>query len=442
MSNDRRKQHGKASPTRAPQTPQRASSGSSNPQKPQNTSTNDRACDQHQSHSGLTDCMRSLATALARGEESRSADIQSIDSSVYLDNARFGKERAALFHRLPVPLMPSASLASGQAKTHDHYGLPLLVTRDRSSTVRVMLNVCRHRGTRLVEEDGLITASALVCPYHAWTYRLDGTLKGLPRQDTFPGLDKARYGLRQYAAVESGGLLWTKLDGSAIEDGEALGALADDFDALKLAQSHVFSSRVHQVNANWKLIMDAFLESYHVQRLHKATIAPFFADSITRSNREGLHFRSVVARTDYAHTKDHEAFDQLRQKITFSYSLLPAAVVVVSPDYINVMLIYPKGPGQSFVEDFMLVPEKPVTRLEHEHWAESFAFLDDGVFGAEDFRAAELGQQGLASGGLETLTLGTAEYAVAEFHQTVEQLLGDQARQHSAEGFNGTDGLT
>ncbi|MGK2285313.1 aromatic ring-hydroxylating oxygenase subunit alpha [Pedomonas sp. V897] len=376
-----------------------------------------------------------LARRIARREEEEAPALATLEAGVYLDAARFEKE-VRLFRRLPVPLAPSALLPEpGMAAAHDGYGVPLLLTRDKAGEARVFLNVCRHRGTRLVEAEGVLTAPRIVCPYHAWTYGLDGRLVGLPRPETFPGLDKADYGLKALPATERGGLIWAVLDSAAAQEGtEAdgtradfdgfLGEVAADLDALGLGAHHLYARRTHDVAANWKLIMDAFLEAYHVQRLHRNTIAPFFADAVAATDRIGPHFRNAVGRVDFVDSVDAEDFSHLRHLLTFSYSLLPGAVVVASPDYINVMLLYPRAVDRTLVEDFMLIPEPPEDEKAEDHWRRSFELLDSGVFGAEDFRAAALSQQGLAAG-IDRVTLGGLELNVARFHETLEGLLGN-----------------
>ena len=103
--------------------------------------------------------------------------------------------------------------------------------------------------------------------------------------------------------------------------------------------------------------------------------------------------------------------------------MFPGTVLIVSPDYINLMVLMPQAVDRVLVEDFMLIPEPPQTEKALAHWEKSWKLLDEGVFAAEDFRAAELGQQGLSSGAIERLTLGTLELGVRHFHDAVEAAL-------------------
>ena len=374
-----------------------------------------------------TEGQLALAAVVARGESSHGESITTVPASVYTDPAHFERERSSLFGRLPQVIAPSALLPRGNmAVPHDGFGLPLLLARDREGKAKVFYNVCRHRGTRLVEGGEALCSPRIVCPYHAWSYSLDGALAGMPRPDTFPGLDRSRYGLAELPSFEAGGLIWFAREEADFADGQIFAdarSLAPEFDAFGLAGHHLYRRRIHDVASNWKLIMDAFLESYHVQRLHAPTIAKFFTDGVTAADALGRHQRSAVGRIDHMAGIDREDWPALRAVITFAYQLFPATIMIMSPDYVNLMVLMPQAVGRTLVEDFMLIPEPPATAEEEDHWARSWALLDEGVFGGEDYRAAALGQEGLATGVVKALTLGTLETGIRHFHDQINAAL-------------------
>ncbi|HEY5459387.1 MAG TPA: aromatic ring-hydroxylating dioxygenase subunit alpha, partial [Sphingomicrobium sp.] len=206
---------------------------------------------------------RALAEALARGETVLGDGFETLPANIYIDPGRYEAEQRNIFDKVPHLLAPSALLTEPrQAVAHDGYGTPLILTRDDDGRAHVFANVCRHRGTRLIDSEEPVPAKRIICPYHAWAYKPDGELTGMPRADCFPGFDKSAHGLREFPCVEAGGLIWwAKNDAADFTD--AL-ALAPDLDAFGLGDHYLYRRRTHDVAGNWKLFVDAFLESYHV----------------------------------------------------------------------------------------------------------------------------------------------------------------------------------
>ena len=298
----------------------------------------------------------------------------------------------------------------------------VIMVRHTDDSIRVLYNRCPHKGVQVAGETCGNTGKFFRCPYHAWTYSVDGRLLALPRPDTFPGLEKDGYSLVELPSCETGGLIWfcPREETADFTLAQTIGA---DFDALGMGEQVLFRRKTHEVAGNWKLIMDAFLESYHVTRLHAKTIGPFFKDGATSGDMIGPHARSAVGRLEDMDKVDLTDMAALRRVVTYAYQLLPGALIIPSPDYINVMVMMPQAHDRTLVEDFMLIPEHPATDKARDHWERSWALLDGGVFAGEDFRAAELGQQGLATGAVPHLTLGTLEGGIRRYHETVEEAL-------------------
>jgi phenylpropionate dioxygenase-like ring-hydroxylating dioxygenase large terminal subunit len=374
-------------------------------------------------HRRPTEGQLNLARRIQSGDRLDMPGTSTLDPAIYTDEDRFRAERDRLFEAMPVVVAPSALLPEpNSAVTHDGFGMPLLLSRDKTGRLHVFLNICRHRGTRLVNEDGVVTGPRIICPYHAWAYAPDGKLAGLPRPEAFPGMDKGDYGLIEMPSVEAGGMIWAGLDRTRDYDfSYANGPLRQDFEALGFAGMHLYKRRTHEVEGNWKLIMDAFLESYHVQRLHQDSIARFFGDGEGSGDQIGPHQRSLVTRKFDDGTVDLEDWPTLRRLGTFTYQLLPATVIICSPDYVNVMTIMPQTVRETLVEDFMLIPEPPKGEKAEDHWARSWALLDGKVFGEEDFGACRLGQKGLDSGEVGEILLGGLEQGLKRFHTEVER---------------------
>src|SRR5262249_23011533 len=153
-----------------------------------------------------------------------------------------------------------------------------------------------------------------------------------------------------------------------------------------------------------KLIVDAFLDGYHIRHLHRGTVYQFFLDARSEAERAGPHIRAVTGRRTLAEMRDRalDAAD-LRQLVTPSYLVFPNTILVLHPDYLSVLTAAPVAADLTRFVHTMLIAEAPRTEMEETHWAKSFALVDDGVFGAEDLAVTEAVQRGLGAGADETV---------------------------------------
>lgn len=348
-----------------------------------------------------------------------------IPVSHYTDVQRFETERQRFFLERPLLLAHETQIPqAGDAIVQDWLGLPLITLRDKDGEIGTFMNVCRHRGMRLVQAEGQTCLRSLVCPYHQWTYGLDGQLRNIPRDETFAGLDTDSLGLVAIPTAVRNGLVWVQAEGEMDID-DHLAGLGRDFDYFRLGEFNFCQRSVRTVEANWKLIQDAFLDGYHVTRLHKNTVGPFFPDALAGSEFVGDHLRSAVARNEIEEASGlgRGELGDIKRLVTFSYTTFPNAVLVFQPDYTSIISLFPQAPDRTIFVHTMLTPQPPETREQRDHFDRSFKLIDEGVFAAEDVFVAVGAQQGLNSGANESLLFGGLEEAAARFHQLIDQHL-------------------
>jgi glycine betaine catabolism A len=371
-----------------------------------------------------------LAAQMGRRDSPEWDAVESgVDPAIYYDPARHAAEQARIFRRYPLCLGHEDQLReNGSLLARDVAGMPLLMTRGADGEIRVFLNICRHRGTRLVTEDGLACGQkSLSCRYHGWTYDLGGALVAVPRAEAFPTLHRATHGLKPLPSAVRHGLIWAVLDPAArMPDMAAyLGEVDRDFAALGLGQHKFFRQSVTRRATNWKLVIDAFLEIYHVKRLHAGTIGRFLEDIQYVTDHLGQHQRVLIARDTFAETRSlpPERWDPQRHA-TFEHLVFPNTVMVFHPDYVSHMAMFPSAPGETLYVHTMLVPHEPRDAEEKDHWERSFALMDGEVFNGEDLFICEQVQRGIGTGVTrDRLVFGRFENNLRRFHETVEAAL-------------------
>lgn len=280
---------------------------------------------------------------------------------------------------------------------------PALLVRDGDGVLRAFANACRHRGTRLVSEP--CAAKALVCPYHGWTYSLAGELLHVPHAEVFGGAEQGRH-LRALPVAEHAGFVWLGGDPRP-----HLGELADDLAALGAEDLVVFRASRTLHRCNWKFLVEAFLDGYHLRTLHRDSIYRFFIDAASVAERVGPHVRAITARRALA------AEAEPRLAATPSLLVFPSTTIVEHPDFVSVLTARGRDAEHTDFEHLMLVPA--ARAHETEHWQKSWDLIDGTVFQREDAWICEQMQHGLDAG-TQSLLFGGLEHAVRWFHDAVE----------------------
>ena len=348
----------------------------------------------------------------------------------YTCSDRFDAEMSRIFRAMPVIAAHSSELPDpGSFITLCLAGLPVLLTRDMTGQANAFLNVCRHRGSRLVgEEQGC--KKVFSCPYHGWSWDTSGTLRGIPHQEQgFPGLDKNAYGLKRLPVIERLGLIWVIADPAAgdtaeVEFERCLAPLETDFTWMAMDTLAIAHTTTQDRSANWKLLAEGGIEAYHFRVVHKRTIGPHFMDNLSSYQMLGPHMRSILPRTSVRdlHNRPRSQWS-IREHANVLYTLMPMDQFLLMQDHIAWIHAEPLAADRTRLRVSTLVPAAELTQARHDHWARNHdltcATLD------EDFEVNEHAQSGLTSGANDTLTFGRFESALHAFNSAVEARLND-----------------
>lgn len=346
-------------------------------------------------------------------------------NSIFTGRERFDAEQAKIFRRYPVSVIPSALLPEpGMVVANDGYGVPLLVSRTRAGEIKAFINACQHKGSRLIEDCEVHKQGRLACPYHAWTYGIDGKLIGVARNEAFVNLDKSKRSLVELPAREWGGIVYVQLDPNIAADWSQLSdQLAADFTSLGIPNAHVYGRQRFELKANWKVVIEPFLEGYHVQRLHAASIGDMFPDAPNIVDMFGPNIRQVSGRIGYTPAMlDENPDENVHKLVTHAYVAFPSCVVITSQYYTSVMILMPRDVAHTTVDYYMLTPGAAGTPKAEEVFDRSYKLILD-VFGNEDFRAAEISQSGLSAGVPKETVYCGLETNIVRFYDAIEALL-------------------
>jgi Rieske 2Fe-2S family protein len=350
----------------------------------------------------------------------------------YTDPALFDAEQERIFARGWVCVGRSSQIPNpGDYALVSVAGESLILVRDRSGEARAHYNVCRHRGTRLCSEERGNLGASIQCPYHAWTYGLDGKLLAARLMHEAPGFDRRDYPLRSAALVEWEGFLLVSLAPEPEPLERAYAPLIGKFADWDLARLQVGGRVEYDVAANWKLIVQNYSECYHCPLIHPALVALSPADSGRNDLDEGPFLGGYMNLT---HPGSSMTLGGGTSRLplgrvsgedlgrVYYYSLFPNTLLSLHADYALAHTLWPLAPGRTRIVCEWLFDPAAMARADFDP-QDAVGFWD--LTNRQDWHVCELTQQGVASRAYTPGPYASQEGLLWAFDQYYLQRLGE-----------------
>lgn len=350
---------------------------------------------------------------------------RTLPGQVYHDPRLLELERETLFHGAWICVGRADQFAEpGCYEAFDIGGEPVLVVADAAGAVRAFANVCRHRGALLVQGAG--RSQRLVCPYHAWTYAMDGRLVAAPFMDRTVGFSVDECRLPEYAVEIWQGFVFVSLDREATPLAPRLASLEALMRPYRFETYHVATAGRDVWRANWKLMVENASESYHLFKAHQTSIEPLrpTKDQEFRASGEAFHAHLMNAAADAPtpatpHAPDLGE-DQRRQLIIAC--IFPATVLVMSGTDLGWFTVSPRSVDESVVYFGGALPWKLPDGAQGDRIREQIAEFGERING-EDRGVLEAVHAGSASRSFRNSRMSYLEVPVFEFHQYLRRNL-------------------
>ncbi|MFD0978302.1 aromatic ring-hydroxylating oxygenase subunit alpha [Tropicimonas aquimaris] len=288
----------------------------------------------------------------------------------------------------------------GDYTTVDLAGQPVAVVRDRDGALRAVSNVCLHRMSTMLQGRG--HTRAITCPYHGWTYNLDGRLRGAPGMGLNEGFCKQDYRLPQVRCEEWLGWVFVSLAPDAAPVAERYGKLLDlvgDFDMGGYVESF---QETHVWDTNWKVLAENFMESYHLPVCHMGTIGGQvkLEEMVCPEGEENFNYHWILKDDSLDLALAHPTNTALKgdaRRTTWLLSLYPGLFITLSPGYFWYLSLHPEGPGKvRILYGGGMAKEFAADANAQVHFDRLKALLDD--VNVEDRGCTERVYKGLLSG--------------------------------------------
>ena len=290
----------------------------------------------------------------------------------------------------------------GSYVAFDFVGVPVILARGKDGRVRAFANSCRHRGAKLLEGCG--TAAAIRCPYHSWTYDLEGRLRGAAQMEDTVGFDKANFGLDEFRVGIWGGFLFLCLDPAAPPLEDFLGELPALLAPYNLEDMGLARLKTWDVACNWKIYVENAMESYHVPTVHSKTIQLQKRDINPPLHGKtgqwcGLYTRHSGSRALEVGDTGFPYIPSLSGESaegTYYILLYPTTMLALTFDCMWWLEVYPTGPQTMHLRSGALFPKSTMARADFQEILPRYCKRWDRTI-PEDNVVSELQQQGIQS---------------------------------------------
>ncbi len=364
---------------------------------------------------------------------------RTFNSQQFLSESIFAKELETIFANSWICAARSQELTEpGQFRLRQLGNESLILVRDQDYQIRGHFNLCRHRGTRLCNSEHGILHRTIQCPYHAWTYALDGTLVGVPDEREFENFDRTHYPLHSFACVEWNGFIWINIATEPVPFDRAFGPILKKFKPWQLDLLQPARQIDYHVQANWKLIVQNYSECYHCSPVHPSLVklspstsggndlieGPFLGGYMSLNNPVGSMSNSGQS---CGVTVGPLHRDDLCR--VYYYVLFPHTLLSLHHDYAMVHTLWPIAPSETRVECRWLFHPETLVSSEFDP-SDAVDFWDKT--NKEDWHVSEQTQLGLLSNRYSPGPYGGREAMSAAFDRHYLSIM-DQASRATCE---------
>jgi phenylpropionate dioxygenase-like ring-hydroxylating dioxygenase large terminal subunit len=290
-----------------------------------------------------------------------------LDAEHYRDPQQYAREIERIFLQAWFPVCPAADVAEpGDFLVWDQLGQSVAIVRLKDGSLTAWHNVCQHRGARLMSGRGNCSTGRIKCPWHGFAYDLSGELRSAPLRESFD--QELLRGLRlpPVRVQEWSGFVWMTLSDETADLREYLGVIAEEIEGYKLAGFETKYRATINLTANWKLVMDAFNETWHVPFTHTDTLTGIIMWRDAVLHIEPPHSWMTLPVRGFT---DHTAAGEDHRKTHLCHYLaFPNTIFSCFPTHLQMWMVWPLSPTESIMEAWGVVGPPP-EGLSEEKWA-------------------------------------------------------------------------